>query len=121
MIGSCSKKFDMAIYLDTSTPKKLLAAYKKAIDDGHVTTWSYDAQGDFTHTAEQWKRKAWLRPRIIAGESLVLRVIRPREGKVSSTVYAVYHGRFVESVLRHCDELFTQARVTAQADADDLV
>ena len=30
----------MAINLMTNTPNKLLAAFKKAIDDGHVATWS---------------------------------------------------------------------------------
>jgi hypothetical protein len=43
----------MAINFETTTPKKLLAAFKKAIDDGHVKTWRYDADGDFIHTPDQ--------------------------------------------------------------------
>lgn len=110
----------MAIYFKTDTPKKLLAAYKKAIDDGHVTTWSYDADGDFTHTAEQWSRKAWLRPKIKDGSALVLYILKPKDATLSSVAYAIYHGRFIESMLRHCDKLFSDARATAMPDEGDV-
>jgi hypothetical protein len=33
----------MSLHFKTDDPGKLLNAYKKAIDDGHVATWSYDA------------------------------------------------------------------------------
>src|SRR6267142_1570402 len=98
----------MAIHFKTEKPKSLLAAYKKAIDDGHVTTWSYDAEGDFTHTAEQWNRKAWLRPKIQEGSALALYIIKPKDIKISSVIYSVYHGRFIESMLAHCDALFSE-------------
>ena len=89
----------MAIHVKTKDPSKLLAAYKKAIDDGHVKTWAYDKDGDFTHTADQWIRKAWLRPKIQDGELLLI-ILTPKETHLGSTTYAVYHGRFVESILR---------------------
>jgi hypothetical protein len=109
----------MAIRFETTTPKKLLAAFKKAIDDGKVVTWSYDGDGDFTHTAQQWKSLAWLRPRIKEGEELTLTILKPRDSKISSEVYAIYHGRFIESMLVHCDSLFTNAVATAfPADGD---
>ncbi len=110
----------MAIRFKTKTPKKLLAAYKKAIDDRRVTTWSYDSDGDFTHTAEQWIRKAWLRPKIIENTELVLYILAPRETSVSTAVYAIYHGRFIESVLRHCDELFVQATASSSPESGDV-
>ena len=53
----------MAIHFYTSAPSALLAAFKKAINDKHVITWSYDDDGDFTHTHTQWAKLAWLRPR----------------------------------------------------------
>jgi len=110
----------MAIYFKTKAPKKLLAAYKKAIDDGHVTTWSYDSDGDFTHTADQWNRKAWLRPKIQEGAALALYILAPRESTLSSAIYAVYHGRFIESMLRHCDGLFTEGYATSMPDRGDV-
>jgi hypothetical protein len=110
----------MAIYFETKTPKKLLAAYKKAVDDGHVSTWSYDADGDFTHTADQWIRKAWLRPRVDEGTALVFYILAPRETKLSTTIYAVYHGRFIETMLTHCDELFSVGRASAMPEGSDV-
>ena len=103
----------MAIYFKTKTPRKLLAAYKKAIDEGHVATWGYDSDGDFTHTAEQWKKKAWLRPKVQEDEALALYILAPKDTKLSSEVYAIYHGRFIESMLVHCDDLFREALSTA--------
>lgn len=110
----------MAIYFETKTPKKLLAAYKKAVDDGHVSTWAYDSDGDFTHTAEQWNRKAWLRPKIEERAALVFHILKPKDAKISSATYAVYHGRFIESMLRHCDQLFNVGRASAMPDDGDV-
>lgn len=110
----------MAIYFKTKTPKKLLAAYKKAIDDEHVVTWGYDSDGDFTHTAEQWRKKAWLRPKIQENEALALFILAPQDTKLSSEIYAIYHGRFVESMLRHCDDLFIDATCTALPTGGDV-
>ncbi len=109
----------MAIHFKTNTPKKLLAEFKKTIDDGKIVTWSYDSDGDFTHTAQQWKFQAWLRPKIREGEELILIILKPKNSKVSSEVYAIYHGRFIESMLVHCDSFFTTAVATSfPADGD---
>jgi len=110
----------MAIHFETKTPKKLLAAYKKAIDDGHVDTWSYDEDGDFTHTAEQWDRKAWLRPKIEQGTKLVFYILKPKDAEITSAVYAIYHGRFIESMLRHCDKLFSSSSASAMPEDGDV-
>lgn len=40
----------MAIIIKTSAPAELLAAIKKEIDEEKIETWSYDSDGDFTHT-----------------------------------------------------------------------
>lgn len=111
----------MALHFKTTTPKKLLATYKKAIDDGHVATWSYDKDGDFTHTADQWVRKAWLRPKVIEGTELKFIILTPKDTEMSSVVYAVYHGRFIESMLSHCDKLFSQAYASAMPESGDVV
>jgi hypothetical protein len=110
----------MAIYFETKTPKKLLAAYKKAVDDGHVDTWSYDKDGDFTHTAEQWNKQAWLRPKVQEGTALVFHILAPQDTPLSSIIYAVYHGRFIESMLSHCDGLFQQGRASSMPEEGDV-
>jgi hypothetical protein len=110
----------MALNCFTDNPNGLLSAFKKAIDDGHVATWSYDKDGDFTHTAAQWKNLAWLRPSTVAGQ-LVLNTIKPKDTNITWEVYGIYHGRFIESMIIHCHGLFTNARATASPTEDDKV
>jgi hypothetical protein len=110
----------MALYFKTATPNSLLSAFKKAIDDGRVETWSYDADGDFTHTPPQWKKLAWLRPKVQEGK-LALFILKPSNGTLTREVYAVYHGRFSESMITHCHSLFIESSATADAVSGDIV
>lgn len=110
----------MALYFLTDTPNGLLSTFKKAIDDGHVATWAYDKAGDFTHTAQQWKNSAWLRPSTATGQ-LVLNTIKPTDKNITWEVYGIYHGRFIESMVIHCHDLFTNAQATASPTKDDRV
>lgn len=110
----------MALYFKSSDPKKLLSTFKKAIDDGHVRTWSYDEDGDFTHTHTQWAKEAWLRPDIQSGQ-LALYILKPGNKNISKEVYAIYHGRFIESMLVHCDQLFTYGIASANPEGRDIV
>lgn len=110
----------MALYFKTDNPQKLLDEFKKAIKEGKTATWSPDKDGDFTHTPEQWKNLAWLRPKIEA-DKLALYILRPKDANITSLVYAVYHGRFIESMLLHCDNLFTDGTATAFPTGSDNV
>src|SRR3989338_6619460 len=110
----------MAIYFKTSDPEKLLQSFKKKIDDKSILTWSYDRDDDFTHTTSQWEKLAWLRPRKQNGK-LAFFIVAPRNSKISTTTYAIYHGRFIESMLAHCDSLFNEAIATAMIDGEDAV
>ena len=110
----------MAIILKTTTPDKLLATFKKAIDENHISTWSNDKDRDFTHTPDQWKNKAWLRPHTKVGQ-LVFTIINQKDTKISSLLYAVYHGRFIESMLLHCDTLFSDGSATALPTSEDRI
>lgn len=110
----------MSIRVTTSQPGALLAAIKKAIDDRRVETWSYDSDGDFTHTPPQWARKAWLRPRVEIG-ALVLSIINPQGVTLTKEVYGVYHGRFIEMLLAHFDNMFTNAEASTAVVAGNRV
>ena len=110
----------MAAYFLTTTPNALLKAFKKAIDEGHIVTWSYDNQGDFTHTVSQWKNLAWLRPSV-QSDRLVFNIIKPQNTAISKEVYAIYHGRMIEAMLAHFDNTFTDGVATAAPDGNDLV
>jgi hypothetical protein len=102
----------MAINFETTDPQKLLATFKATIDQGHVETWSYDREGNFTHTPPQWKDQAVLRPTFYQGW-LVMNFYRRKSNATSKVLYGVYHGRFIESMLTHCDTLFSTGRATS--------
>jgi hypothetical protein len=108
------------ISFSTTKPKTLLAAIKSAIDKGHITTWSYDSDGDFTHSTNQWARKAWMRPRIAADEALRFNIVFPRDEIADREIYAIYHGRFGEMMLAHFDSEFSRISATAQLVSGDL-
>ncbi len=110
----------MALHFKTTDPNKLLTDFKKAIDDGRIVTWSYDSDNDFTHTAEQWKYSAWLRPKKLSND-LVFTIIKPKNKNISTEIYAIYHGRFAESMLVHCDKLFSEVISTAMPAEGDLI
>lgn len=112
----------MALRVKTSSPQTLLDSIYEAIDDGDIETWSYDEDGDFSHVTSdgQWEGAAWLRPQ--AGQSeLVLTIVPPKGEAVSSEAYAVYHGRFIEMLLAHFDNAFSDAKATAQPTLEDSV
>ena len=110
----------MAIIVRTDYPRKLLSAIRTSIDENVIRTWAYDEDGDFTHTAEQWTRRAWLHPRV-REDSLVFSIIPPRTQRISKVLYGVYHGRFIEMLLTHFDERFDDARATALPTSADKI
>ena len=110
----------MAILVETNNPERLLRLIRDAIDDGTVRTWSYDDDNDFTHTAPQWVRQAWLRPRTTS-ERLVFNILTPQDVRLSRVTYGIYHGRFIEMLLTHFDEKMDYARATAMPTAGDRV
>lgn len=102
----------MAINVYTSNPQSLLAQIKQKIDEKTIETWAYDADGDFTHSAQQWNCRAWLRPNT-ENDRLVLNIITPKDAILSMELYAIYHGRFIEMLLAHFDKSFTRASASA--------
>jgi hypothetical protein len=112
----------MAIVVNTEQPSALLQKIYKAIDDRRITTWSYDSDRDFTHTAEQWKDKAYLRPKVDTENNLLKFGILTRKGQtITPEVYAIYHGRFIEMLLAHFDACFESTTASAKATSPDIV
>ncbi|MHA6889737.1 hypothetical protein [Ralstonia pseudosolanacearum] len=110
----------MAIIVRTENPKGLLSEIKRAFDDEKIATWSCDEDGDFTHTAAQWKSCAWFRARV-EDNRLVFNIIPPRGKVISRVEYGVYHGRFIEMLLSHFDDKFGNASATAMPTSSDRV
>jgi hypothetical protein len=96
----------MAILINVKEPLNFLKKIQSAIDDKRIQTWTYDSENDFTHSLEQWKNKAWIRPY----ENITEKDYNIAFGFIGNTnvittkgLYAVYHGRFVEILLTHFD------------------
>lgn len=110
----------MSIHIKTNNPRQLLNLIVDLVKDGNIQTWSVDNDGDFTHDVPQWKYKAWLTPTII-DEELIFGIIPPRANPISTTIYAVYHGRFAEMLLAHLDKEFIEIRTTALPTSFDII
>jgi hypothetical protein len=110
----------MAIIVTTSRPRALLSRIREGMSDGAVTTWICDSDGDFTMSSDTWKDKAWLRP-TVREDSLALNIFPPRDTTMPTSVYAVYHARFIEILLRYFDKAFQSARATAMPVSPDRV
>ncbi len=110
----------MAVIVTTQKPKTLLSAIKDAIKSGTVTDWIYDSDGDFTLSSEQWKHKAWLRPRF-TDEGLTLNILAPKQTTLSTSTYAIYHARSIEMLLTHFDRDFRNVMATAMPVSGDAV
>ena len=110
----------MAVRLFTKEADALLAAIKRAVDEGHIDTWSYDDEGDFTHTTHdrQWENRAWLRPRRLK-DRLLLNIIFAKNATQKRQVYGVYHGRFIEMAVTHFPAKFTVGVATANMTKED--
>jgi hypothetical protein len=105
----------LALAVSTASPQSLLAAIKKAIDDKKVVTWRYKDIGGvryYTHSANQWDSLAWFKGSI-ESPGLVFYIVPPKGKKISTEVYAVYHGRFTEMLLAHFDSQFRETSASA--------
>jgi len=109
----------MSLTVITDEPKTLLVAIKKAIDDKRIVTWAYDKDGDFTHSADQWDKKAWLRPSV-QQDALFFGILGPKDVRMTKLIYGIYHGRFIEMLLTHFDDRFTTVGATAQGSKHDV-
>lgn len=110
----------MSVRVLCSNPQQLVNEIKAAIRAGNVQTWELDADGDFTHTPEQWKNKAWFRP-VIESDRVVFKIMGRKSTRMKTGEYAAYHGHFIEMLLNHFDGRFSTATATAQATDGDQV
>ncbi|HVV43187.1 MAG TPA: hypothetical protein VHC94_19225 [Nitrobacter sp.] len=107
----------MALHFQTDDPAGLLAEFRRLIDAGHIDTWQYDDAGDFTHTPDQWRFKAWMKP-YVGPDVLSFGIIAKKSEPMKVPVYGVYHGRLMESFLNHCDQRFRNVVSTALLDPE---
>ena len=110
----------MSIYVKTENPQLLVDRIKECIDNHSIDTWVCDSDGDFTHSVEQWKFRAWIRPHV-ESERVVFAILCRNDKNLSVAEYAVYHGRFVEMLLCHFDKVCQSIDVTPLASQYDKI
>lgn len=103
----------------TNRPQALLNAFDKMIKDGDVQTWAKDSGGDFSHKAQQWKNRAWLRPNVISGQALEFRILFAKTETQKRLVYSYYHGHMLETFLNHLWSQYSQAEASPQPSGSD--
>jgi len=108
----------MSVRAFTDDAGGLLTRIKTLIDQGHIMTWSYDSDGDFTHTPPQWKNKAWLRPEV-QSDKLRLVIINNQKVPFTRELFAVYHGRFIEMLISHVANRYTSASASPSPVSGD--
>lgn len=110
----------MAITVHLRESIDLVESIKKKIDSKSITTWSYDSQGDFTHNVDQWRYKAWIRPRHSEDNmQIVFSILGRNDKKMTAAEYAVYHGRFAEMLLIHFDLKISKVELSALPTSSD--
>ena len=112
----------MAIYFTTEKPKALLTAFDARINQteakGKIETWV--KVGDYyTHKAADWRRKAFLKPRVSANQ-LTFNIIKPEGADISVPVYGYYHGHLIETFLNHFDQDFSSSSASPKCTDGDV-
>ena len=106
----------MSLTAVTNRPKAMLARIKQLIDEGKIVTWQYDADGDFTHTPDQWRNHAWFRPYVEAGQ---LRFGIITGGVMTHVIYGVFHGRFIEMLATHVTDYYSEVAASSEKGPGD--
>lgn len=108
----------MRIEIHSSDPTALLIKMKKEMKDGKNKTWSVvndqDKNEFFTHTPEQWFRKALLRPTTATVPNrLILRIAWYTNSVPDEYTKGLYIGRFTEQLLAHYSKDFSKLETFA--------
>ena len=106
----------MAIYVRLIRSFSLKDEINKLIDQGIISTWDYDRDGDYTHLPQQWKNEAWIHFHECdeTNNQAVFGIISRRSVRLTKTIYAVYHGRFAEMLLTHFDTIIDDITISSQ-------
>ncbi|KAB7781975.1 hypothetical protein [Methylorubrum populi] len=114
----------MALYFITDQPQALLEAFEARVRQseprGRIDIWKRSEDGAlYTHAADEWSGKAWLKPRVDA-DRLTFNILRPEDRYVSVKAYAFYYGQLIETFTGQLDLTFESVAVTPRCTDGDL-
>lgn len=102
----------ITIVLKGVTSNELLKKINEYIDNNIIQTWEYDEIGDYTAISNQWYLSAWIRPYVIDDSIVKFGIISHRGVDMTSSLYALYHCRFVEMLLVYFDTWVKEINVS---------
>ena len=95
--------------------KKIIETMRKDT----IAGWVIDSENDMTLTSISWRNKSWMHivmPKV--GETdLTISIIGPANIFITNEVYAVYHSRFLEMLLRNFDRDILKFEVSSALTA----
>ena len=110
----------MALIVRCEDAQSLLDRLRSAIDEGTVTSWRYDSDGDLKLLNPQWRSQGWMRP-AVKETRLVFNAVSPQGQTMTSGAYAALHTGLISELLKHLDSYFTSVQATAIPSANDII
>ena len=101
----------MAIIITSAQPRTLLKEIREQVHEGRLRNWRLKS-GKYLAYVGDHGNEAWLSPEISINE-LRFEITGPEVIGVNREMYAIYHGRFIETLLSCFTTWFTEVRVTA--------
>ena len=95
------------ITITTRTSANILASkIIETMQKDTITDWVIDSENDMTLTNIVWRNRSWMHiEKSNAGEKkLIISIIGPANVFITNDVYAVFHSRFIEMLLKNFDE-----------------
>lgn len=108
----------MAIILNVSQPERFLEVFKKEIDEGVITSWSYDEDGDFTLTNAEYANKAWLHPYIKGDEGLTFGILGRKNVLLTIVEYSSYHSAMIETIILYFNKVIDKISIVQPMVSD---
>lgn len=103
----------LTIYLNkTIKTEEFIALINTAIENESIITWKKDSDGDYTASSSQWSMQAWMHL-YPSSDHIKVGIISRRNVKLSSTTYAIYHGRFSEMLLIYFDKYIKKIEISS--------
>jgi hypothetical protein len=112
----------MAIIVDTLNPAGLHKAIMDTVRNGKLTSWeiyTYDNVEFITLSAGPSKKKAYLKPVVVANENKLKLAFYGPGKPVKRAVYADYHGSFIQALLSNFSDSFKFASAGGKAISID--
>lgn len=104
----------MAVIVETDNPEILWTNFVSMIQQGKISTWIMDIDGDLTIRNPAWTSKAWF---TLSNEpttnQLRFGIITSTKFPMTKELYGVYHGRLAATLLANFDDCIRNISITS--------